>query len=1075
MPRDGRRERKVVTVLFCDLVGFTSRAESMDPEDVEALLRPYHERVRSELERHGGTVEKFIGDAVMALFGAPTAHEDDPERAVRAALAIRDFAADEGLELRIGVTTGEALVRLDAQPEAGEGMASGDVVNTAARLQSAAPVNGVLVDETTYRATRHAIDHDAAAPVEAKGKVEPVAVWRALAAHSRFGVDVAHEARTELVGRERELGVLREAFERARHERTPQLVTLVGVPGIGKSRLVYELSRIADADPELVTWRQGRCLAYGEGVTLWALGEIVKAQAGIVEQDADEDVEHKLHKAVADVLADTADESWVQTELRSLVGLSVDFELGDDRRGAAFAAWRRFLEAMAEQRPLVLVFEDLHWADESLLDFVDELVDWVTDVPLLVVCTARPELLERRPGWGGGKLNATTLALAPLADGQTARMIALLLDRPVLSAESQQALLERAGGNPLYAEQFAELYLERGSADELPLPETLQGIIAARLDSLSPVEKDLLQDAAVVGKVFWASSLGSDPAASTATLHALDRKGFVRRQKRSSVENESEFAFAHALVRDVAYGQIARADRATRHRRVAEWIQDLGRPEDHAEMLAHHWLSASDLAQASGAPDDDAAERARIALRDAGDRALALNAFAAAEAYYAQALGLWPADDTERPRLLFQRAFALYSTGDERRADALAQARDALLATGDRQTAAEAEVYLSRAAWYGGDRGEADAHMAAAEELVAGIGPSAAKARVLAFSARLRMLAGDPDDVRIASEALVLAEELDLDELKIHALTTIGGSKNRREPMSGHADLGRAVEIGKAVNSPLLPTALNNVGVGLSGIGDIPGTDKVYHEALRIAERLGDHDMVRFTRGNLFYTGFFLGRWDDVYADATAFIDECETSPHYMEGAARLLRAYIRLARGDFDGARADWERSLEQGRAIQDPQRLLPALLQAARGNALLSRDREARELATEALGYVRQHPELAGLLGQIARVARQLGIREQILELVADAPASIWTQAAQAEASGDFVAAAELFAERGAIGLEAEDRLCAAIELFDAGQHEEAVQQAEKALTFYRSVGATFSIEQAEQVLARAQRESA
>ncbi|HSI98597.1 MAG TPA: AAA family ATPase, partial [Gaiellaceae bacterium] len=482
MSASRRRERKVVSVLFCDLVGFTQQAEAMDPEDVEAILRPYHERVRSELERHGGTVEKFIGDAVMALFGAPVAHEDDPERAVRAALAIRDFAVEDGLELRIGITTGEALVSLDASPSEGEGMASGDVVNTAARLQSAAPVNGILADETTYRATRTAISYEEAAPVEAKGKARPVPVWRALDARARFGVDTAHEARTELVGRERELDVLRDAFARARHERIPQLVTLVGVPGMGKSRLVYELSRIVDADPELITWRQGRCLAYGDGVTLWALSEIVKAQAGVVEQDAPDAVAEKLRQAVEDVLGGTGDEHWVDAQLLALVGLAGEAELGGDRRSAAFAAWRRFLEALAEQRPLVLVFEDLHWADDSLLDFVDELVDWMTEVPLLVVGTARPELLERRPGWGGGKLNATTLALAPLSEEQTARLLAHLLDRPVLAAGSQRALLERAGGNPLYAEQFAELYLEQGKADELPLPETLHGIIAARLD-----------------------------------------------------------------------------------------------------------------------------------------------------------------------------------------------------------------------------------------------------------------------------------------------------------------------------------------------------------------------------------------------------------------------------------------------------------------------------------------------------------------------------------------------------------------------------------------------------------------
>jgi hypothetical protein len=289
----------------------------------------------------------------MALFGAPVAHEDDPERAVRAALAIRDFALEEGLELRVGITTGEALVRLDAHPGAGEGMTSGDVVNTAARLQGAAPVNGIVVDETTYRATRHAVDFDETAAIEAKGKAERILVWRALAARARFAVDVAHEARSELVGRERELAIVRDAFERARHERTPQLLTLVGVPGIGKSRLVYELSRIVEADPELVTWRQGRCLAYGDGITPWALAEIIKAQAGITEQDSPSEVADKLNRAIADALPE-ADAAWVESHLLALAGLAEEAELGGNRRNEAFAAWRRFLEGLAEQRPLVL-------------------------------------------------------------------------------------------------------------------------------------------------------------------------------------------------------------------------------------------------------------------------------------------------------------------------------------------------------------------------------------------------------------------------------------------------------------------------------------------------------------------------------------------------------------------------------------------------------------------------------------------------------------------------------------------------------------------------------------------------
>ncbi|TML52995.1 MAG: hypothetical protein E6G15_09905, partial [Actinobacteria bacterium] len=409
---ESRKERKVVTCLFADLVGFTARAESLDPEDVEAILRPYHERLRSELERYGGTVEKFIGDAVMALFGAPTAHEDDPERAVRAALAIRDWARDDGeLEVRVGVTTGEALVVLGARPEAGEGMAAGDVVNTASRLQAAAPTNGILVDATTYRATERAIEYRDAEAVAAKGKSDPVPVWEPLEARARFGADVA-ETQTPLVGRDHEREQLASALERAKNERSVQLVTLVGVPGIGKSRLVGELFQVVSESPELVTWRQGRSLPYGDGVTYWALGEMVKNQVGILETETAEQAREKLHAEVVRLFGDESEARSVESKLGLLIGLDTGPEEPEDKRAERFYAWRRFFEELADQRPAVLVFEDLHWADDDLLDFVDHLVDWAVDVPLLCVCTARPELLERRPAWGGGKPNASTISLS---------------------------------------------------------------------------------------------------------------------------------------------------------------------------------------------------------------------------------------------------------------------------------------------------------------------------------------------------------------------------------------------------------------------------------------------------------------------------------------------------------------------------------------------------------------------------------------------------------------------------------------------------------------------------------------
>ena len=986
-----REERKVVTVLFCDLVGFTAKAEQLDPEEVRAVLRPYHDRVRVELERRGGTVEKFIGDAVMALFGAPSAHEDDPERAVRAALAIRDFAVEEGLELRIGITTGEALVSLGANPSEGEGMASGDVVNTAARLQSAAPVNGAVVDETTQRATRHAIAYRETDPVAAKGKAKPIAIWEAVEARARFGAEVLDHVAGELVGREREVGLLQTALDGVREERSPQLLTLIGVPGIGKSRLLHELSRIVDAEDELTTWRQGRCLAYGDGVTFWALAEIVKAQAGILEADDETTAGEKLRRA-AEEIVDSADAEWVAARLRPLAGLEDESELGGSRGTEAFAAWRRFFEELAAQRPLILVFEDLQWADDGLLDFVDELADWVTDVPMLVVCTARPELLARRPNWGGGKLNTSTIALEPLSDVETARLMATLLDRSVLPADVQQTLLERAGGNPLYAEQFAQLYLERGSAEDLPLPETLQGIISARLDGLPADEKAYLHAGAVVGKVFWTGALGSASVDSETVVYALVRKGFLRRQRRSSVAGELELAFAHALVRDVAYGQLPRAERVARHRGVAEWLVSLGRNEDHAEMLAYHWRSALELTSASGGETADLTERTRLALIDAGDRAFGLNAFSPAVAYYTEALSLWPIEVPGHAEVLFRKAQALHVMGDDGQESALEDARDALLEIGDRETAGQAEAFLSRVAWYRGHGEEAQRHIERAQELVADAGTTVAKARVLCLLARLRMLSGEGEEaIRVGMEALALAEALDLDELRIHALTTIGSAKTLLEN-TGEEELERAYELAKAVNSPLAAVVLNNLSVLAMNRGELVRGEELIKATLELAQQLGDRENIRFSHANLLFQSLQSGRWDETLENADLFIAECETSPHNMETAARETRAYVRFARGDIEGAFEDWEHGLALARAMGSPERLIPALVDLGRGFALLGRLDEARAYVLEGMTVARANPALGSMLGRIASESDRLGVTADVDEIVSQAPAGPW-----------------------------------------------------------------------------------
>ena len=440
-------ERKVVTAVFVDLVDFTERSERLDPEDVRGFLAPYHARAKAELERFGGTVEKFIGDAVVAVFGAPIAHEDDAERAVRAALAVRDaiseLNADDpslGLSVRVGAATGEALVNLNARPEQGEQLAAGDVLNTASRLQSAAPPDGILVDEATRRLTENAIEHREAESVFAKGKADPVTVWEPIAPKARLGVDIAFRGGAPLVGRSDELNALLDAVARSQRDRAPQLVTLVGVPGIGKSRLVWELFSALDSDPaQYVTWRQGRSLPYGDGVAFWALGEMTKAQAGILESDDAEAAEAKLRAAVEYVLDEVGEARWVEGHLRPLAGLGAGAEAGGDHATEALAAWRRFFEALAEQRPLILVFEDLHWADDGLLDFVDQMAEWTTDVPLLILCTARPELLDRKPGWGGGKRNATTISLAPLSQDDTAELVSSLLDGRLQGRASERA------------------------------------------------------------------------------------------------------------------------------------------------------------------------------------------------------------------------------------------------------------------------------------------------------------------------------------------------------------------------------------------------------------------------------------------------------------------------------------------------------------------------------------------------------------------------------------------------------------------------------------------------------------
>jgi class 3 adenylate cyclase/tetratricopeptide (TPR) repeat protein len=1098
-----REERRVVTVLFADLVGFTARSEAMDVEDVRGTLVPYHQLLRRELERHGGTVEKFIGDAVMALFGAPVAHEDDPERAVRAALSIqaavavlREEEARLDLHVRIGVDTGEALVALDANPQAGEGMASGDVVNTAARLQSAAPVDGVLVGEVTYRATSRAIEYEEAAPVHAKGKTEPVRAWVAKQARSRLGSDVQHVPSTPLVGRERQLELLWAAFEQAREERSPQLVTLIGVPGIGKSRLVWELFQRVEADPDLTTWRQGRSLPYGEGVAFWALGEMVKAHAGVLHSDSAEASGGKLGRAVGDLIDKEADAQWVEGHLRPLLGLETGQQPSADRQAEAFAAWRRFVEALAERRPTVLVFEDLHWADDALLDFIDHLVEWASGVPLLVLCTARPELLERRNGWGGGKANAILVSLSPLSERDTARLVAALLEQAALPSETQSALLERAEGNPLYAEEYVRMLIDRGvlvrhgstwrlaEGVAVPLPESVQGIIAARLDALPAAEKALLQAASVLGKVVWLRAVEHVGGVSRwqveERLHRLERKEFVRRERQSSVEGEMEYAFRHILVRDVAYGQIPRAERAVKHQKAAEWVESLsGERADRVEMLAHHYWTALDLARTTGQPAAPTLERrARLALREAGDHALALNSFAAALRYYRSALALWPRDDHEYGSVLLgvgkARLYAEAGLPGE-----LVTAADRLQVDGASVEAAEALSLAS--ARLGSLNVDWEAQEALAQRalliLQETTSPPKLLARVLQTAAFSALGQGRHEDgAHYAWRAAEIAERHGNSEELIDVATTLGVVECAAgREAEGRAQFDRALAAAIPLTTARAVGAHANVAHFMYVLGELPRSRELGVEGVRRARELGLPFWIDALTSELIRAWYDTGEWAKAATSADALIGEIDAGREYGEDVeVRHVRARIYAAHGQLDSAVEQATKSLAAARAGQQVQYLLPALSLTAWVSHVAGDASGARAAADDLLAAWPNAFPFQGswALGQAALAFAALGLRRQFIERAANAPIQTpWLQAAIALCEERYHDAATIYNPMTAFPDEAYARLKAGKQLIEADRPAEGEPQLERSLAFWLRVDAKATIRECQALLAHAE----
>ena len=1032
-------ERKVVTSLFCDLVGFTAASEHADPEDVDRMLADYFAMARAQIESYGGVVEKFIGDAVVGLFGVPAAHEDDPERAVRAGLRITEVGEElEGvggapLRLRVGIDTGEALVRLGIPSTSGEGFLTGDAVNTAARIQSVAPEMGVAVGLATYAATAKMFEYEELEPATLKGKSEPVRVFHAKNALARFGTDLTRTHDTPFIGREIDLALLKGILDKTLAATSPQLVTVVGEPGLGKSRLVAELGAYIDSVPELITWRQGRCLPYGEGITFWGLGEIVKAHAGILESDPPEVAIAKLDV----VLPEGAEQAWLRQRLLPLLGIEAT---STAEREELFTAWRRFLEHIAEQHPTVLVIEDLHWADEAMLAFLEHLAG-AEAVAMLVIGTTRPELFERYPDYASGMRNVSMINLTPLTDEETARLVSALLESTVIPAELQQPVLERAGGNPLYAEEFVrllrdkDLLVKRSKSWQLrdgvkvPFPESIQALIAARLDTLSADAKSMLADAAVIGKVFWAGAIAQmgDREVTTVidTLRELSQKQLVRLARRSSIEGETEYAFWHILARDVVYGQLPRSSRASRHVAAAEWIgsKASARIEDLADVLAYHYWTAHELAGAAR-QTELATELEAPAFRFltlAGERALGLDT-SAALANLERALALAPEGHPERPDALIR--FGQAARHAARHADAVEALEEALASLrtdGDHATIARAMLALATAVTNLGD----PRVWTLPEEafvLLEPLGPTPDLVVALGHLSTNATLRGRPEEgARYADRALALTDELGLHSadalgrrgMARAAMGDAGGLKDQR------ASIVIATEQGEGHQGAML---WNNLGVDLWSYEGPDASLEALGQGISYAQVRGIASHLATLTQSRLEVLFDTYEHDEALEIAADVIPRLEASGDVFDLImVHGVRARVLALRGQGEQMVGvlDWLESAARG--TEDPQLVVDGLGASAFVRADLGQGAAAAELVAELVSYpgAQDNQYYPALLPALTRTALSIG-RLELAHRLPDGLlprhpyaeiALLAANAALREADGDLQAASDAY----------------------------------------------------------------
>jgi class 3 adenylate cyclase len=955
-------ERRLVSVLFVDLVGFTTASEGRDSEDTRDLLTRYYDAAREVVARYGGTIEKFIGDAVMGVWGTPRAHEYDAVRAVRAALelvsAVPRLESAGELQARAGVLTGEAAVQIGLE---GQGMIAGDLVNTASRLQSIARPGTVLVGDATYRAANLAIAFESAGRRELKGKEQPVEVWEATSVVAkRGGVGRSATLEPPFVGRDDELELLKEQFHTTVREGKPRLVTLTGIPGIGKTRLLWELEKYLDGVTQNVFLMNGRSPAYGEGISYWALAEMLRGRAGVAETDEPDIARERVGEMTGRFVADDDDRRWIEPRVLGLLGLD---QLPTESRDELFAAWRALLERIAAESPVVLSFADLQWADQGMLDFIEHLLTWARSSSILVIAEARPELFDRRPAWGRNVRSANLLHLDPL-DVEDMRLLLLGLV-PDLPADAMRRIVERAEGVPLYAVETLRMLLDRGvlqsagsaytlagALPELAVPETLHALIAARLDALTPEQRSLLADGSVLGVSFTVPSLmavsGLHELEVSKILDALVSRELLTLDVDPRSPERGQYRFLQGVVREVAYQSIAKRNRQAKHLAAARYFEALSEGE-LAGVLATHYLAAHHAAPAG--PEAEAlAAQARIALRAAIDRATALHDLLGALAYLDQALLITPepadqaalheravplaAESLEVPRALdhARKAAAIYADRGDRLGVLRARAREAAAFVAEHQDH------------------DAIAILRDALADTADLDPSADIVHAQSELAWALMLAGEAESIewcdRVLDASAVADPDVVLDAIitKGTALTNVG------RDLEGEIILRGAALVADGMGRLAPATrARNNLRVQLQSV-DLHEALDLAREMLDVARKFGQRTSILHASFAKLDISFRLGDWDSYLEEVIA--EHVDASPYFRSWLNAEL-ALREIFHGDPAAAEVTLKELLASEGSASSEQATTWQLSWLAEAQLSQGRAAEAFTTAQEAWGH--------------------------------------------------------------------------------------------------------------------------